>query len=81
MYRSAFSSRLALICLPLVLLLSLGLAAQEKKEQPATSPAPRAEDEALRKAVGAPVDPNTYLVGAEDILNISVWREPALTGP
>ena len=81
MYRSAFLLRSALICLPLILFGSLGFASQERKEQPTTAPAPRAEDEALRKAVGAPVDPKTYLVGAEDILNINVWREPNLTGP
>lgn len=39
------------------------------------------EEEALRKAVGAPVDPKTYIIGAEDILMIKVWREPELSGP
>jgi polysaccharide export outer membrane protein len=39
------------------------------------------EDEDLRKAVGAPVDPRTYIIGAEDILQIRVWREPDLSGP
>jgi polysaccharide export outer membrane protein len=39
------------------------------------------EEEALKKAVGAPVDPSTYVVGAEDVLQIRVWREPDLSGP
>jgi polysaccharide biosynthesis/export protein len=82
MDRSAFLSRRALIFLPLVLFVSLGYAAQVKKESSSTAPpAPRAEDEALRKAVGAPVDPQTYTIGAEDILNVNVWREQALSGP
>jgi polysaccharide export outer membrane protein len=56
------------------------LAAQEKKES-AAPPAPSAEEEALKKAVGAPVNPRTYIIGAEDILQIRVWREPDLSGP
>jgi polysaccharide biosynthesis/export protein len=29
----------------------------------------------------APVDPRTYVIGAEDILVVRVWREPELSGP
>ena len=67
-----------------LLVASLTLAAQEKKEAApaAASPtAPSAEEEALKKAVGAPVDPKTYVIGPEDILQIRVWREPDLSGP
>jgi polysaccharide export outer membrane protein len=32
------------------------------------------------KTVGQPVDPNKYLIGAEDVLRIEVWREPDLSG-
>lgn len=53
---------------------------QERKET-TPPPAPTAEGEALRKAAGAPVDPKTYLIGAEDILQIRVWREADLSGP
>ncbi len=54
---------------------------REKQEpQRAPTPAP-AEDEALKKAVGAPIDPKTYVIGPEDILMIRVWREPELSGP
>jgi len=27
-----------------------------------------------------PLDPKTYVIGAEDILNVRVWREPDFTG-
>jgi polysaccharide export outer membrane protein len=30
--------------------------------------------------IAAPVDPNTYKIGAEDVLLIRVWREPDLSG-
>ena len=66
--------------------LPLTLPAQEQqkereRQEREAPPAPRSEDEALRKAVGAPVDPRTYVIGAEDILMIRVWREPDLSGP
>jgi len=68
--------------------LILGLApawltkAQEKKKETQPEQVTRsAEEEELRKAVGAPVNPKTYIIGAEDILLIRVWREPDLSGP
>lgn len=36
---------------------------------------PRRED----SPGGAPVDPNTYKIGAEDVLEVRVWREPELS--
>ncbi len=66
----------------LVLLAPLSAQSQEKKEAPTGAPpAARTEDEELKKVVGAPVDPKTYIIGAEDILQIRVWREPDLSGP
>jgi polysaccharide biosynthesis/export protein len=29
----------------------------------------------------APVDPNSYKIGAEDVIGVSVWREPELSRP
>lgn len=58
------------------------LPAQEKQQQQQPqAQAPLLEEAALRKAVGAPVDPKNYVIGAEDILMIRVWREPELSGP
>jgi polysaccharide biosynthesis/export protein len=57
------------------------LAAQERQETVPAPPAVAPEEEALKKSVGAPIDPNTYLIGAEDILQIRVWREADLSGP
>jgi polysaccharide export outer membrane protein len=67
-----------LLCL---LTASLAAGAQGNRESATAPPAPTAEDPQLRKAVGAPIDPKTYLIGPEDILNIRVWREADLSGP
>jgi len=55
----------------------------DKPAAPAGPPAtqtPAPADDELRKSVGEPVDPNTYVIGAEDVLRILVWREPDLSG-
>jgi len=65
------------------LVAAFGQERQERQAQQAAPP-PRSspvDEEALKKAVGAPIDPRTYLIGAEDILMIRVWREPELSGP
>jgi polysaccharide biosynthesis/export protein len=62
----------------------LALPAQERQttRQEAPPQQPRsADEEALKKAVGAAVDPKSYIIGPEDILSIRVWREPDLSGP
>jgi polysaccharide export outer membrane protein len=48
-------------------------AATEAKAQPAptsTAPAPKVK-----------VEPGTYVIGEQDVLNINVWKEQELTGP
>lgn len=56
--------------------------------QPPVAPAPPAAPEAARQQAPAeppidapaPVDPKTYKIGVEDVLNIRVWREAELSG-
>lgn len=56
--------------------------------QPPVAPAPPAGPEAPRQQspaeapvdAPAPVDPKTYKIGVEDVLNIRVWREAELSG-
>jgi len=72
---------LLVLCAGLPLALPAQEQQKERERQEREAPASRPEDEALKKAVGAPVDPRTYVIGAEDILMIRVWREPDLSGP
>ena len=80
MPRSVFLSAVTVVLLLVVLSSFCALAAQERKAD-APPAAVRATDEDLRKAVGAPIDPTTYVIGPEDVLSIRVWREPELSGP
>jgi polysaccharide export outer membrane protein len=74
------------VCLVSVLFAPFSSAAQEKQESgppavvPATAAAKAASDE-LRKQAGEPVDPNTYIIGPEDILRVNVWENPNVSGP
>lgn len=52
----------------------------KQSSTPSQPQAPSSQEEELRKSVGEPVDPNTYIIGAEDVLRILVWREPDLSG-
>jgi polysaccharide export outer membrane protein len=51
-----------------------GTAAGDVTSTQASKPAPAAGETA------AAMDPNRYLIGAEDNLQITVWREPTLSG-
>jgi polysaccharide biosynthesis/export protein len=72
--------------LPAVLLFTgaMGMfAAPESQDRPPAPPA--AEKEADRSSAppvvaGSPVDPNTYVIGPEDLLLVRVWREAELSG-
>ena len=69
-----------------ILFAPFSLAAQEKQESgpPAVAPAAaaaKAANDELRKQAGEPVDPNTYIIGSEDILRVLVWENPNLSGP
>jgi len=80
MYRRALVAFAVFLCLFPALSLSLAQSTQEKKETPAPPASARTDDEELKKTVGAPINPKTYVIGAEDVLMIRVWREPDLTG-
>ncbi len=47
-----------------------------------TTPAPvtAAQGASAGASAGEPVDPNRYIIGAEDSLQITVWKEPTLSG-
>lgn len=64
-------------------------AAQTRQQQGNTTPPPPApeKNEAPKvpitvpaESTGLPIDPKSYIIGPEDILNIRVWREPDFTG-
>ena len=68
------------------LAISSGLA-QEQKESAVPEPSQRqpiTQGEALKPVdetvPAAPVDPKSYIVGAEDQLMVRVWREPEVSG-
>jgi polysaccharide export outer membrane protein len=46
---------------------------------PAT-PVPAASSAPLTTNTGGPIDPERYVIGAEDSLQITVWKEPTLSG-
>jgi polysaccharide export outer membrane protein len=63
---------------------SLEAQAKQESAAPAATPAAaaaKAANDELRKQAGEPVDPNTYIIGSEDILRIMVWENPNLSGP
>lgn len=65
-----------------------GAIAAAQNNKPATAPAPESAINEAPKvpstvgpdATGLAIDPKSYVIGAEDILKISVWREPDLSG-
>lgn len=61
--------------------------AQEQGKPPANAPPEAAKIEAPKvpssvppDATGLPIDPKSYVIGPEDIIHITVWREPDLSG-
>lgn len=70
----------------LMMALGFGCFAQEPAPKPPAEPAapPQTPAEAAppekpEEKAAAPVDPNTYKIGAEDVLRILVWREAELS--
>jgi len=68
-------------------MLFAGLAAAQGSKPRETPPevagsteAPKVPPSVSADTVGLPVDPKTYVIGPEDILRITVWREADLSG-
>ena len=62
----------------LVLAVSFILAAQKKNSPPPAEP-PEKKEAPSMSGVAAPVDPRSYLIGPEDVLGVTVWREPEVS--
>lgn len=71
------SAGLLIIC---VMALRSGAQPPEAPRPPQAPEAPRQQKEAPAYQAPAPVDPKTYKIGVEDVLNIRVWREADLSG-
>lgn len=67
----------------LLILVAFTVCGQETKPEPA-KPAQAAgapgQPAPGDTTVAAPVDPKSYVIGAQDVLGIKVWREPELSG-
>lgn len=50
----------------------------DNKSQPG-GPAPVAEIKPIVEGLAAAVDPNSYKIGAEDVIKVVVWKEPDLS--
>jgi len=63
----------------------IGAIAVAQENKPATPPAPERNEAPKVPSIisadttGLPIDPKSYVIGAEDILKISIWREPDLS--
>ena len=75
--------RKTILLIPIVL--GGSLMAQNRQDGPVPSPAKTEVSKPVITStpdgVGAAVDPRTYVIGAEDILSIRVWREPDFSAP
>ncbi|MCC7499515.1 MAG: polysaccharide biosynthesis/export family protein [Bryobacterales bacterium] len=75
---------LALVCAPPSVCLAQGTGSQGNA-QTGSKPGDTNSQEARKdkedhSELGAPVDPNTFILGAEDIIQVRVWREPDVSG-
>jgi len=79
-------SRRSMVVLDALLLLS-SLAMAEQATRPVEAPpapekveAPKVPSSLPADSTGLPIDPKTYVIGPEDIINIKVWRDPDFSG-
>lgn len=75
------SFRGVLVCLGM---LSIAALVQAQAAKPILTPAPEAPSQTAIPNTDAvssmPVDPSTYVIGPEDVLQITVWKEQTLSG-
>ena len=65
----------------LALTFALGtLAAQARQDTPAAGNAAQSQQQPATSGAPLAVDPTTYVIGAQDVLNIKVWREQDFSG-
>lgn len=78
-------ARTSLAVLAVEVVLSCAIYAQDRTVSPPITvekppEAPKVPSQVAPDATGLPLDPKTYIIGAEDIISIKVWREPEFTG-
>src|SRR5579864_7900996 len=75
--------RKTILLIPIVL--GGAMMAQNRQEGPVPAPAKTDVSKPVTTTtpdgVGAAVDPRTYVIGAEDVLSVKVWREPDFSAP
>ncbi len=69
-----------LIRVPALLALTFGCILTAQQPVPTAPAAAQAAAPATAVTPGAPVDPKAYIIGAEDVISIRVWREPENSG-
>jgi polysaccharide export outer membrane protein len=57
-----------------------GQDAKSQPAKPATAAGTLEQPVSGEASVAAPVDPKSYVIGAQDVLGIRIWREPELSG-
>ncbi len=68
------------LCLGAVCVSAQQTAPASKQEQPAEPAKPEAAGAGKAANVPASVDPNTYILGVDDVIGVRVWREQDLSG-
>jgi polysaccharide export outer membrane protein len=81
--KSGAKSGNGLAALTALLAMAVAGSAQQDKPAPAPAPerveAPKVPSSLPPDATGLPIDPHSYIIGPEDIIRISIWREPDLS--
>jgi polysaccharide export outer membrane protein len=81
-----FRTRLTALLVTVLVAGSASAVRAEMLQSPATSSPANTQQAApstpaaTAPATGGPLDPNSYVIGAEDSLQVTVWKEPTLSG-